>query len=162
MPQQSPAMYFEDYELGQTMCSAPRTVTDADIAHFATLSGDQNPLHMDADYARETVFGGRIAHGLLGLAIASGLAAQAGFVDRTVLAFTGLDWKFRNPIRPGDSILVAAEVGRLRAMPSLGGGLVVLQVTVRNQDEVVVQQGNWSLLVKARCCAPEAGTALDQ
>ena len=75
-----------------------RTVTETDIVQFAGLSGDFNPMHTDATYAAKTQFGERVAHGLLGLAIASGLSYQLGFLDGTVLAFTGLEGKFRAPI----------------------------------------------------------------
>jgi acyl dehydratase len=142
--------YFDEFQLGQQIESPSRTITEADVQAFADISGDYNPLHMDADYARETAFGQRIAHGLLGLSAASGLAAAAGFMADTVQAFTGLSWKFKAPIFFGDTIFLRAKVARLRAMPSMGGGMLVLEAEVLNQRQEVVQQGEWNVLIKAR------------
>jgi 3-hydroxybutyryl-CoA dehydratase len=150
VPYEPRGIYFEDYAVGQVMSTPARTITEADVVGFAGLSGDFNALHVDADFGRSTIFGERIAHGLLGLSVASGLAAQAGFIEGTVLAFAGLEWKFKNPIRIGDTIHLSARVNRLRAMRSLGGGMVILDVTVRNQRDEVVQEGSWNLLVKSR------------
>ena len=80
-------MYFEEIEPGFSITSAGRTITETDIVMFAGLSGDYNPLHTDEEYSKQTMFGGRIAHGLLGLSIASGLAMQVGFMLGTVEAF---------------------------------------------------------------------------
>jgi len=143
-------LYFEEFAVGQKMESPARTVSEADIVLFAGLSGDYNPLHTDAEFAKGTPYGQRIAHGLLGLAIASGLAARAGFIEGTAQAFLGLEWKFKGPVLIGDTLRIRAEVTKLRAMPSMGGGVVVFAVNVLNQREQVVQQGEWSLLVKSR------------
>ena len=150
MPYEPRGRYFQEYSVGQEMSTPARTITETDIVQFAGLSGDYNALHVDAEFSRSTLFGERIAHGLLGLSVASGLAAQAGFIEGTVLAFTGLEWKFKNPIRIGDTIHVSARVSRMRAMRSLGGGMVILDITVRNQRDEVVQEGAWSLLIKGR------------
>ena len=143
-------MYFEDFAIGQRFVSPARTITEADIVAFAGLSGDYNPLHTDEEYARNTTFGGRIAHGLLGLSVASGLASRSGFLETAVLAFLGLEWKFREPIRAGDTIRVEAEVANLKAMPRMGGGIVDVNISLLNQKGVVVQKGSWRLLVRGR------------
>ena len=100
---------------------------------FAGLSGDWNPMHTDAEYARQAMFGERVAHGLLGLSIASGLAMQTGFLNHTVEAFTGLDWKFRAPIKIGDTIFVEAEVKEKKLAPGGAAGFVEFNVAVKNQ-----------------------------
>lgn len=143
-------LYFEDLEVGWKARTPGRTVTEADIVGFAGLSGDYMPLHTDAEYARGTIFGERVAHGLLGLAIASGLAARLGFLEETVEAFTGLEWKFRAPIRIGDTIRVEIEVAQKRPMPDRHAGFIVFNVQVVNQRGEVVQKGQWTLLVRAR------------
>ncbi len=143
-------LWFEEFALGQEVTSPGRTVTEADVVQFAGLSGDYNQLHTDAEFARETPFGRRIAHGLLGLALASGLAARTGLIEGTVQAFTGLSWKFKGPIFFGDTIRLALKVTKLRPLPSMGGGMVVLEARVVNQRDEVVQEGEWSLLVKSR------------
>lgn len=141
-------LYFEDFEIGYALETGGRTVTECDVVQFAGLSGDHNQLHTDAEYARETMFGERIAHGLLGLSIASGLSSQLGFAEGTVEAFVSLDWKFRAPIKIGDTIRVRLEVERKKEMARLGGGFVAFGVVVLNQDDETVQKGSWTLLFK--------------
>ena len=143
-------MYFEEFVLGQEILSPARTVTETDVVQFAGLSGDYNVLHTDAEFAKSTPYGQRIAHGLLGLSIASGLAARAGFIEGTAQAFMGLNWKFKAPIFLGDTIRLLTKVSRLRPMASMGGGVVVFELTVLNQRDETAQEGEWTLLVKSR------------
>jgi acyl dehydratase len=89
-----------------------------------------------------------VAHGLLGLSIASGLASRLGLIEGTAEAFTGLEWKFRGPILIGDTIRVRLEVRRKKEMARLGGGFVVLNVAVLNQRDEIVQKGTWTALIK--------------
>ena len=143
-------LYFEEFAVGDEVISPGRTVTEADIVAFAALTGDYNPLHCDAEYAKDTIFGERIAHGLLGLSIASGQADRLGFVEGTVEAFMGLDWKFRGPIKIGDTIHTEAKVARKKEMQRMGGGIVVLDVAVVNQRGETVQKGQWTVLIKGK------------
>ena len=99
-----------------------------------------NQIHTDAEFARQGVFGQRVAHGLLGLAVATGLAAHLGFIEGTVLAFRELTWKFSLPIFFGDTIHVKASVANLKPMRRLGGGAVTFDVQVINQQDKVVQR----------------------
>jgi acyl dehydratase len=66
--------YYEEFEIGDTHVSQGRTITEADVATFAGLSGDYNPLHTDAEFAKTTIFGERIAHGMLTVAMSTGLS----------------------------------------------------------------------------------------
>ena len=143
-------LFFEDLDEGVQVVSPGRTITEADIVMFAALSGDWNQLHTDAEFAKGTVFGERIAHGLLGLAVASGLAARLGFLEGTVEAFLSLEWKFKAPIRIGDTIHLEAKVARKKAMKRLGGGIVSFEVQLLNQRGEVVQKGTWTVLVKGK------------
>ncbi|MFH1085460.1 MAG: MaoC/PaaZ C-terminal domain-containing protein [Chloroflexota bacterium] len=143
-------LYFEQFVVGEQVESPGRTVTEGDVYLFAGLSGDHNLIHCDAEFAKATPFGQRIAHGLLGLALASGLAVQCGFIAETVQAFVGLTWKFKGPVFFGDTIRVRAQVASTRALPSMGGGLVVMKVEVLNQRQEVVQQGEWQMLIKGQ------------
>jgi 3-hydroxybutyryl-CoA dehydratase len=145
-----PGMYFEEFAVGTEIVSLGRTVTETDVVMFAALSGDYNQLHTDAEFAKGTAFGERIAHGMLGLSLAVGLAGRTGFIEGTAEAFTALEWKFRAPIRLGDTIHVEAKVARTKKMPQMGGGIVVFDVAVRNQRDETVQKGQWTLLVKGR------------
>ncbi|HUV95461.1 MAG TPA: MaoC/PaaZ C-terminal domain-containing protein [Anaerolineae bacterium] len=142
--------FFEEFSVGQEVESPARTVTEADVVQFAGLSGDYNQLHTDAEFARKTPYGKRIAHGLLGLSIASGLAARTGFIEGTAQAFIGLTWKFKAPIFFGDTIRLRARVMRTRSMPRMTGGMVVFAITILNQDDKRVQQGEWTLLLRGR------------
>ncbi len=142
--------YFEEFQIGDVVVSAGRTITEADIVSFAGLSGDYNQIHTDAEFARQGMFGKRVAHGLLGLAMATGLAAQLGFIEGTVLAFRELTWKFSLPTFIGDTIHVKATVAQLKPMRRLGGGSVTLDVQVINQEDKVVQRGQWMVLIASR------------
>lgn len=142
--------YFEEFTLGATHSSAERTITEADIFVFSKLTGDHNPLHLDAEFASKSVFGQRIAQGLLGLSIASGLLTQLGFIDGTLLAFRELTWKFNLPIFISDVIKAVAKVTDLRPLPRLGGGAVTFDVEVFNQRGERVQSGQWMVLVASK------------
>jgi len=142
--------YFEEFQVGFSVASAGRTITETDVVSFAGLSGDYNQIHTDAEYAREGMFGQRVAHGLLGLAVASGLVAQLGFIEGTVLAFRELTWKFSLPIFIGDTIHVETTVAELKPMRRLGGGAVILDVRVVNQEDKVVQRGKWVALIASK------------
>ncbi len=144
-------LYFEQFAVGDSVTTAGRTITEADIVGFAALSGDWNAIHADAEFAKGTLFGQRVAHGLLGLSVASGLAVRTGFVEGTVIAFREIgEWKFSRPIFIGDTIHVRATVTETKALPRLGGGSVTFNVEVVNQNGQVVQHGTWTMLVKAR------------
>jgi 3-hydroxybutyryl-CoA dehydratase len=148
---------FEEFEVGQSITSVGRTVTEADVVGFAALSGDWTRIHTDAVYAAQHPFGQRVAHGLLGLSIAAALAVRLGFLEETVLAFREIgEWKFSQPIYLGDTIHVRATVAGTKPLRRLGGGLVTFKVEVLNQDDVVVQRGTWGLLVRSRGPEDEA------
>src|SRR2546428_11859862 len=107
-----PRRYFDDIQVGEEYESPGRTVTESDIVMFAGLSGDYNVLHTDAEFMKQSIFGERIAHGLLGLAIQSGLFSRATQAYAT-LAFVGLRWKFKAPVKIGDTIRLRAKaIGR--------------------------------------------------
>jgi acyl dehydratase len=140
--------WFEEFEVGMKVTSPGRTVTEADIVNFAGLSGDYNQIHVDAEFSKTQPFGQRVAHGLLVMAIISGLANQTGLIDRTVIAFREIDkWKFSKPVFIGDTVHVTMEVQETKAMSKLNGGVVVLKVSVMNQHDEVVQRGEWVVLI---------------
>ena len=144
-------MYFEDFEIGQQIVTAGRTITEADIMAFAGLSGDFNQLHTDAEFARQTPFGQRIAHGLLVTSIASGLAAQTGILEGTTIAFREIsEWKFSKPVFIGDTVHVVLEVVDLKPARRLGGGVVSIKVDVRNQRDESVMRGVWAVIMASR------------
>jgi acyl dehydratase len=146
-------LYFEEFEVGLELETRGRTITETDIVYFAGLSGDFNPMHTNEVFAQGTQFGKRVAHGLLVLSVASGLAYQMGFMEGTVLAFTGIEWKFRAPVFIGDTVKVQVKVKEVRAMKAAGGGFVTFDVKVVNQDNAITQKGEWTILVASQ---PEA------
>lgn len=141
-------LYFEDIEEGEEYTSGGRTITEADVVNFAGISGDFNPLHMDEEYAKGTIFGRRVAHGLLTLAVAIGLAQQAGF---DIVAFRGVDkLRFSHPVFIGDTIKVTQKVVSKRLQEKLGGGLVTLESTVTNQHGKKVLRFQLKVLVRSK------------
>ncbi len=146
----SSGRYWEEIEVGEEYVSPGRTVTEADIVNFAGLSGDWNVLHTDAEVMKQSIFGERIAHGLLGLVIQSGLSSRAMFPPFATLAFAGLRWRFKGPIRIGDTIKVEVRVREKREWSKPDRGLVILARTVLNQRGEVVQEGETDLLIARR------------
>ncbi len=149
--QKTRGMYFEEFVVGQTITTVARTVTEADIVTFAGLSGDFTQIHTDAEFSKGTPFGQRVAHGLLGLSIASGLAMRSGILEGTVMAFREItDWKFVKPVFIGDTIHVDINVVETKAIPRVGGGSVVIVLDVKNQKDETVMKGTWTALVASR------------
>ena len=141
--------YFDEIQVGEEYVSPGRTVTEADIVIFAGLSGDYNVLHTDAEFMKKSIFGERIAHGLLGLAIQSGLLGR-GMRPYATLALLGLRWKFKGPIKIGDTITVRAKVIEKRETSRKDRGIITLQRQVLNQRGEVVQDGETDVMVERR------------
>jgi 3-hydroxybutyryl-CoA dehydratase len=157
LPPAQRGMYFEEFAIGQKVRTSSRTVTETDIVGFAGLSGDYNQIHVDAEFAKTTPYGQRIAHGLAVLSIASGLGVQTGIMEGTIMAFREItDWKFSLPVFIGDTIHVIIEVIELKALPRLGGGAVTLSLDVHNQTGKSVQKGKWVALFSSRPAGPAA------
>jgi acyl dehydratase len=144
-------LYFEEFEDGTKVTTAGRTITEADVVNFAGVSGDFNSIHTDVQYSRQSFFERRVAHGLLVLSIASGLAMRTGLLEGTVIAWRDIsDWRFSQPVFIGDTIHVTLEVIERKPMPRLGGGRIELKVAVLNQDDQRVMRGRWGLLVQTK------------
>ncbi|MBI1900096.1 MAG: dehydratase [Planctomycetia bacterium] len=148
MPEQGAALHFDDVEIGDRWISPARTVTETDVGHFAELTGDFTPLHVDADFARQTPFGRPIAHGLLGLSLMAGLSS--GCPRMQTAAFLGIrDWQFLRPIFFGDTVHVETEIVSKQASGRRRGRILWRRRLV-NQDGEVVQQGELETLVMSR------------
>jgi 3-hydroxybutyryl-CoA dehydratase len=139
---------FDDLAVGMTWLSGGRTVTEADVVNYAGFSGDFNPIHMDAEFAKQTPFRGRIAHGLGVFCIASGLATNAPTV-RTLALLNVKAWQFVKPVMIGDTIRVKGEVIALTPQGRGKRGEVVWRRTILNQRDEVVQTGELVTLVEA-------------
>jgi acyl dehydratase len=151
LPSNPRGMYFEEFEVGQKFISAGRTVTESDIVTFAGLSGDFNQIHIDAEYSKASPAGQRVAHGLLGMSIASGLAVQTGVMEGTIIYFREVnEWKFVKPIFIGDTIHVELEVAETKALPRVGGGSLVIALSVKNQNDEINMKGTWTVLIASK------------
>jgi len=99
--------YIEDLQIGQS-ASIAKTVTEADIVLFAGISTDVNPAHLDEEYAKGTIFGGRIAHGMLSAGFIS--AVLANHLPGPGTIYLSQTLKFKAPVRPGDTVRATVTV----------------------------------------------------
>jgi len=143
-------LYLEDFVLDRTLITHGRTIGEADVSLFAGLAGDFNPLHVDEEFAKNTEFGGRIAHGPLVLSMAIGLMAQLNLIDGTALALLDLKWAFKAPVKLGDTIRARVTPIEKRPSRKQGRGVLVLRFEVANQRGETVQTGTITLLMKMR------------
>lgn len=153
-----PVLTFDDLVVGDEWESPRRTVTQADVVLFAGISGDFNPIHVDHHTAERGPFGRPVAHGLLGLSIASGLLSQAPRLD-TIAFLAILEWRFHHPILFGDTIHGVSRVEALEPNGNGRRGVVTWYRQVYNQDDRLVQEGRTQTLVRARPKRKSAGDA---
>ncbi len=143
--------FFEELEGGAGFETDARPISVEDIETFIRLTGDDNRLHTDDAFAKSQGFEGRIAHGALVVSIATGLAWSTGILTDTTIAFRAIeDWKFTQPVYPGDAIRLRGAVSETRAMPRLGAGLVKFDLEVLNQKDVVVSSGSLRMLMRSK------------
>jgi acyl dehydratase len=146
-----PPLYFEDVEVGFRFETPSRTVTEADLVAFTGISGDFNPLHTDALFAARSIYGERIAHGALVLAIATGLRQRVGLFDGTLMGLLEIrSWRFLAPVLIGDTIHAVNEVIELRATSKPDRGVMVQRVEVVKQDGTVAARGELVALLRRR------------
>ena len=143
------AKWYEDVEPGERFATGGIVVTESHVMGFAGLTGDFFDLHVDDEFARRLGFPGRVAHGILGLAIVDGLKNRAETRFRAV-ASLGWNWKFTRPILIGDRIHAEIEVQSKRETRRADRGILVLAFKVKNQKDEVVQEGTNDLMVLRR------------
>ena len=133
--------YLEDYTVGEKMVSPGRTITEADIVNFASMTGDWYPLHVDQEYAKKTIFGERAAHGMLTLALGGSLCMWMGpntFAPKSFMAFLGMDnGRLPNPTLIGDTLHWEGTVTELEPK-SKGRAIITYSCEVKNQRDQVV------------------------
>ena len=126
----------DSLKLGST-ASVTRVLTDDVVRQFALLSGDTQPLHLDDEYAKETRFGQRIAHGALLVGMVSAvLGVEMAHADFTVI-FLGLDVRFVMPVHVGDSVTAKCEVTEVRDDKPI----VTLATECKRDDGEIVMTG---------------------
>jgi acyl dehydratase len=113
---------------------------------FATLTGDTNPLHMDAEYAREGIYGKKVCHGLLIVSYAAGLINKVGYVDGSTIALRQMEWQFRFPVFPGDTIYVTVTIKGKRKLTDKEG-VVNAEINIFNQHDEICVSGSWKMIV---------------
>ncbi|MCP3920254.1 MAG: dehydratase [bacterium] len=136
-------LLFDDFAVGDVIESASRTITEADIQAFAGLSGDYNPLHTDEPHASRSAFRGRVAHGMLIQAIASGLVNQTGAFHYTIAALAEMNIRYTAPVKPGDTISARLVVSELDPDPRPKRGWVLFDGIVTNQRGQHVIESEW-------------------
>jgi acyl dehydratase len=142
-------LYFDDVAMDQEWESLGRTITESDVVTFAGLSGDFNPIHVDHVHARSTPYCRPIAHGLLVLAVASGLGIHAPPM-RTLAVLELREWHFREPVFFGDTIRVITRVAEKIEKARGRRGEIVWSRRVLNQEGKTVLEGSTRTLVEGR------------
>jgi acyl dehydratase len=129
--------FFEDLTVGKRFESAGRTITEADVGAHSMFSGDWTEVHTNAEYAGETWFGERIAHGPLTFSVTTGLFARCGVMERAVVAFLGVDeLRFPRPVHVGDTVSATFEVTDRRELESRDdAGVVEFDTEVTDADD---------------------------
>jgi acyl dehydratase len=144
-------LYFEDIEIGRRYLSPGRTITEADLTFFNMLSGDWNPIHSNAEYAKSSTYGQRLVAGTFGFALVMGAFDRWGLFEESAIALLNIrDWNFRQPILIGDTIHVAMEFTAKRLTSRGDRGIVERRVELINQSEAVVQSGLTDIMLKLR------------
>jgi acyl dehydratase len=142
--------YWDDAQVGDEGVTPSVTVTGEMIDRYADVSGDHTLLHVDEEYARKSHFGQRVAHGLMGLAMADGLKCQADYRFIPGMSL-GWNWDFLLPIRIGDTLHVKFRVASMRPSKSRPDwGIVIVPCELINQNGEVVQRGEHKMMVPRR------------
>ena len=143
--------YFEEFTVGEVLVTGRRTIDGGDVSRFAGLTGDFNPLHIDAEFARTTPFGERVAHGILTLAVSNGQQNLGGWFEGTTLALLGLDrLRFTAPVKFGDTVRTEMTVKETRGSSKPDRGVVLFDVAVRNQHGDVVCSYEEAVLMRRK------------
>ncbi|MGX5831822.1 MaoC/PaaZ C-terminal domain-containing protein [Mesorhizobium sp. 43Arga] len=144
------ALFFDDFQVGQEWLTPRRTITETDVVMFAAMTGDHNPIHTDEIYAKSTPFGERILHGPAVFAIVTGLEFRLGLKEGTAIAFLGMTWDLKAPVKIGDTIHVYQRVDGVRRASNPARGIVNFWLEVRNQKGDICQEGVWKVMFHAR------------
>jgi acyl dehydratase len=143
-------LYYEDWEIGHRYETRARTITIADIEHFGEVEGAKSPMHLDPEYAKQTIWGRMTIHGLLTMSVAAGMMGESGLFYGTALAFLNLTWAFHAPAFVGDELRVRWWVSDKKPTSKPSRGIVTRTIEVVNQDDLVVCSGTMATLWSRR------------
>lgn len=142
--------YLEDLAVGEEIETPGITITDWHVMQFAGVSMDFFELHTNEEFAAQTDFGRRVAHGLLGLAVTDGLKNRSE-LNVEAIASLHWSWDFVGPIFIGDTVSARLRVAEKRESKSRPDrGIVTLELELRNQRGETVQKGLNRMMVKRR------------
>lgn len=139
---------FDDFSVGDEVQTASRTITEADVVNFAGLSGDFNPLHTDAEFMKNSSFKERIAHGVLVLAVTTGLANQLGVFEGTTIAVMQMTTRFTGAVLFGDTIKAVLKCIAKKEPTKPDRGVATFKVTVLNQRDEAVTECEWIIMLR--------------
>jgi len=143
--------YGDDFKVGDEYRTAAITVTEAHLVSWAGLTGDFYPLHMDREYASQTQFGERLAHGPLIFGLAVGLVSLSGIGGAAAIAWLGVDdLRMLRPVKIGDTVRVVVQVREQQATSNPRKGVQVWRYTVRNQRDEDVMAFDYKMLFHMR------------
>ncbi|MGD8523401.1 MAG: MaoC/PaaZ C-terminal domain-containing protein [Desulfobacterales bacterium] len=143
--------YGDDFNVGDIYTTAAITVTETHLVNWAGLTMDFYPLHMDKEYAAQTQFGERLAHGPLIFGMAVGLVSMAGFGGDAAVAWLGVDhMKMTAPVKIGDTIRVVVEVLDKQQTSKPDKGVQTWRYTVKNQRDEEVMVFDYKMMFHMR------------
>lgn len=147
------ALYWDDLLEGTSFVTSHRTITESDVVNFACLTADFNRLHVDAEYAKASPFGKRIAHGMLVASASIGLVTRTTENSRMERSLVGLlenRLTFPKPTFFGDTIRVAVEVKERRETSRSDRGIILFRRQTYNQRDEIVVDSTATLLMLRR------------
>jgi len=143
--------YWEDFEVGQTFESVGRTITESDLVMYSMFADDWTELHTNREYAEENFFGERVAHGPMTFVVATGFVHRTGIVERTVVAFLGMNYMdIPAPVHVGDTVSAEMEVIEKKELDREDAGFVTIDSTLTNQEDTVVFEGDMKFMIKRK------------
>lgn len=142
-------MSIKPLVVGDTVTSRGRTIGEGDVTLFAGLVGDFTPIHIDAEFAKDSPHGTRIAHGPHSMATAIGMATHTGVFGERVIAALNINWDFVGVVKLGDTIHSVVTIEAVRPTSKPGRSVATYAFDVLNQRDEVIQKGSMKVLVKS-------------
>jgi len=139
---------FNEFNVGDKFTTASRTITETDVVNFAGLSGDFNPIHTNEELGKLTPFKGRIAHGMLSVAVATGLANQLGIFEGTTIALLSMTINYKGAVKFGDTIHLELNVAEKKETSKDDRGIVTFDTIIYKQKDESIVEGQWIVMLR--------------